>query len=332
MDLIDDLALFIRVVDAGGMSAAARAGHHSTQFVSQRLQRLEARLGLRLLHRTTRQVQLTEAGERFLARARALVEDAEALVADMGAEGGAIAGTLRLTLPASFGHRHVAPLLPTFLAAHPQLRLALLFSDQLVDLVAGGLDLGIRIGTLADSTLASRRLAPNRRLLCASPAYLARAGTPQRPEALAAHDCLVLVDGSERQDLWRLYGPGGAECRVRVSGRVEANHGGALREAALGGLGIALKSTWDVADDLVAGRLVPVLADWQPEPTAIWAVFPQRRHLPPRVSACIDFLATRFGPQPPWEQVLAGAGATAGAAGAAGAAATETAAVRHRPA
>lgn len=305
MDLIDDLALFVRVLDAGGLSAAARELGLSTQRVSQRLQQLEARLGVRLLHRTTRRLQATEAGERFRERARTLVEDAEALLADLNAERGSIGGTLRLTLPASFGQRHVAPLLPEFLALHPQLALSLRFSDRLVDLVAHGLDLGIRIGTLADSTLASRRLATNRRLLCASPAYLARAGTPQRPEELTAHECLVLVDGSERQDDWRLYGPGQRECRVRVRGRLEADHGGALREAALGGLGIALKSTWDVAEDLAAGRLLPVLADWQPQPSAIWAVFPQRRHLPPRVPACIDFFAARFGPVPPWERLLA---------------------------
>lgn len=287
------------------MSAAARALGLSTQIVSQRVQRLEARIGVRLLHRTTRQLQPTEAGERFLHQARALVEDAGALLAGFSAERDRITGTLRMTLPASFGQRHVAPLLPEFLALHPQLALSLRFSDRLVDLVAGGLDLGIRIGTLTDSTLASRRLAANRRLLCASPAYLARAGQPQNPEALSAHECLVLVDGSERQDDWRLFGPGGRECRVRVRGRLEADHGGALREAALGGLGIALKSTWDVAADLAAGRLLPVLPDWQPEPTAIWAVFPQRRHLPPRVSACIEFFAARFGPLPPWERMLA---------------------------
>ncbi|HMV38028.1 MAG TPA: LysR family transcriptional regulator, partial [Plasticicumulans sp.] len=203
------MALFVCVVEAGGMSAAARALGLSTQIVSQRVQRLEARIGVRLLHRTTRQLQPTEAGERFLRQARALVEDAGALLAGFSAERDRITGTLRMTLPASFGQRHVAPLLPEFLALHPQLALSLRFSDRLVDLVAGGLDLGIRIGTLTDSTLASRRLAANRRLLCASPAYLARAGQPQDPEALSAHECLVLVDGSERQDDWRLFGPGG---------------------------------------------------------------------------------------------------------------------------
>ncbi|WP_439669383.1 Transcriptional regulator, LysR-family [Cupriavidus necator] len=302
MDRIGDIGLFLRVLDLGSISAAARSLDLSVAVASQRLQRLERELGVRLLHRTTRRLHATPEGAVLAEQGRALVDDLEALGTSLRQAGTGVSGTLRVTTSSSFGRLYISPLLPEFLALHPGLTLSVNLTDNVLDLVSAGFDLAIRIGALDDSTLVARRLANNRRLLCAAPDYLRRRGTPRTPQDLARHDCLVLVGSQGRQDVWRLGDGAGGEIAVRVRGRIEANTGELLSDAALAGFGIALHSTWHVCADLRAGRLVQVLPDYPLADTGIYAVMPQRRLVPPRVRAFVDFLAGRFGDNPPWEQ------------------------------
>lgn len=304
MDRIGDISLFLRVLDTGSISAAARSLDLSVAVASQRLQRLERELGVRLLHRTTRRLHATPEGVVLAEQGRALVQDLEALGSSLRQAGAGISGTLRVTTSASFGRQYISPLLPEFLALYPGVSLSISLTDHVLDLVSAGFDLAIRIGALEDSALVARRLADNHRLLCASPDYLRRHGTPRTPHDLAHHECLVLVGSQGRQDVWRLGDGAGGEVAVRVRGRVEANTGELLSDAAIAGFGIALHSTWHVCDDLRAGRLVPVLPDYPLAATGIHAVMPQRRLVPPRVRAFVDFLAERFGEHPPWEARL----------------------------
>jgi DNA-binding transcriptional LysR family regulator len=300
-DRLDDLALFLRVLDQGSISAAARSLDLSVAVASQRLKRLERDLGVRLLHRTTRRLHPTPEGLQLAGQGRALVEDLEALTSGLrdGAEG--VGGTLRVTISAAFGREYISPLLPGFMARYPRLRVYAHLSDEMVDLVGAGFDLAIRIGTLDDSSLVARRLASNRRLLCASPDYLRRHGRPRTPGDLARHECVLLAG----QDLWRLTGRDGREHLVHVRGRLETTLGELIRDAVLAGQGIAQHSLWHVHEELRAGRLEVVLPEYTLPEGAVWAVTPQRRMVPPRVRAFVDFLAAEFGENPPWERALA---------------------------
>lgn len=301
MDRLDDIALFLRVLDLGSISAAARSLDLSVALASQRLKRLEQQLGVRLLHRTTRRLHPTAEGTALAERGRALVDDLEALTGELRRGGGEATGTLRVTASASFGRQYLSPLLPAFLARYPNVRINLDLSDLMKDLVSSGYDLAVRIGALEDSNLVARKIATNRRVLCASPDYLARHGTPQAPDDLERHECLVLVGSQGRQDVWRMSDHNGREVAVRVGGRFECNFGEALRDAAVGGLGIALHSTWHVCDDLRSGRLRQVLPACSVAESGIHAVMPQRRLVPLRVRAFVDFLCERFA-EPPWER------------------------------
>ncbi|RPE77305.1 LysR family transcriptional regulator [Vulcaniibacterium tengchongense] len=301
MDRIGDIALFLRVLDLGSISAAARSLDLSVAVASQRLKRLERELGVRLLHRTTRRLHATPEGAALAEQGRPLVEDLEALASGLRQAGTEVAGTLRVTASASFGRQYISPLLPEFLARHPRVTLSLDLNDQLLDLVSAGVDLAVRIGALDDSSLVARKLAVNRRVICAAPDYLRRRGVPRTPQELAEHDCILLVGRQGRQDVWRLGDGRGGEIAVRVRGRFESNYGEALRDAAVAGLGIALHSTWHACDDLRSGRLMQLLPEYPIADTGIYAVMPQRRLVPPRVRAFVDFLAERFA-SPPWEQ------------------------------
>jgi len=304
MDRIGDLTLFLRVLDLGSISAAARSLDLSVAVASQRLKRLEETLGVRLLHRTTRQLQLTPEGSALAEQGRPLVQDLEALTSGLQQSANEISGTLRVTVPASFGRLYISRWLPEFLERYPRLRLHLDLADQMLDLVSEGFDLAIRIGALVDSSLVAQRLAQNQRVLCASPDYLQRRGRPKTPDDLAAHDCLLLVGSHGTSDAWQLRGPDGSEATVRVQGRMESNFGEVIRDAALAGLGIALHSTWHVCEDLRTGRLQQVLPRYHLPDSAIYAVMPQRRLVLPRVRAFVDFLVDRFGTVPPWEAHL----------------------------
>jgi DNA-binding transcriptional LysR family regulator len=301
MDRIGDIGLFLRVLDLGSISAAARALDLSVAVASQRLKRLERELGVPLLHRTTRQLHATPEGAILAEQGRALIEDLEALSGSLKQAGTQVAGTLRITTAASFGRQYISPLLPEFMARHPGLNLSINLTDHLLDLVSAGIDVAIRIGTLDDSTLVARKIAHNRRVLCASPEYLRRHGTPRRPEDLARHECLLQSGTRGRQDLWRMSDGAGGEIAVRVHGRIESNFGELLSDAALAGLGIAQHSVWHVWRELRDGRLVQVLPDYPIPDTGIYAVMPQRRLVPPRVRAFVDFLAQTLGDNPPWD-------------------------------
>lgn len=308
MDRLDDLLLFLRVLDQGSISAAARSLDISVAVASQRLQRLERGMGVRLLQRTTRRLHPTAEGRLLAEQGRALVEDLDALTNDLRQSAGSVAGTLRVTMSAAFGREYISPLLPEFLARHPKLRLYAHLSDEMVDVVGAGFDLAIRIGALNDSSLVARKLAANRRVLCASPDYLRRHGSPRTPAELARHEC-VLLSG---QDVWRLVDRRGHEHAVRVQGRFETTLGEAVRDAVLAGQGIGLHSQWHVHAELAAGRLEPVLPDYRLPESGIWAVTPERRMMPPRVRAFTEFLLEKLGDPPPWERSAAKATAKRG--------------------
>lgn len=297
MTHLEDLDIFARVVATGSMSAAGRALGLSPAVISKRIKRLEDRLGTRLLQRTTRQISLTEAGEGFHARIRSVlgaIEEAEAFVSGRS---GQAQGTLKISAPTSFGRQHIAPHLVPFMRAHPELTINLMLSDDFTDIVAGGFDLAVRIGDLSDSSLVARRLAPVRRLLCAAPAYLEKHGMPERIEDLARHILLP----AHNHDAWRLEGPDGA-ITYRPEGPLTTNSSEVIREAVISGLGIALRSTWDIGRELKEGRLVQVLPAYEGSKTlALSAVYPSRQFLPVKVRLFIDYLAGLYGPVPYWE-------------------------------
>ncbi len=296
------MAIFVRIIATGSLSAAAREFGLSTAVVSRRLAAMEARLGARLLNRTTRTVRLTDEGAAYheaCARILAEVEEADSAVSAGRAEP---RGPLKVALPASFGHQHIAPLIPQFAALYPKIQLALSLSDRAVNIVEEGFDLAIRIAELEDSALAARKLAPNRRVVCASPDYLRRYGTPRKPEDLASHNFLVTTWGHDFSMSLDYKGPDGKPGTVRVSGRYACDNWEVLREWALAGLGVALKSTWDVRRHLEDGSLVALCPGYSFDTdVAIYAVYPHRRNLPAKTRVFIDFLVESFGPEPYWD-------------------------------
>jgi DNA-binding transcriptional LysR family regulator len=299
MDHLGDLDVFARVVSAKGMSAAGRELNLSPAVISKRIRRLEERLGVRLLQRTTRQIALTEAGQGFYERVITIlssVEEAEAWVT-RGRD--TVRGVLRVSAPTSFGRMHIAPYLNRFLERYGAVTVDLVLSDAMVDLVGDGFDLAIRIADLEDSSFVARRLAPSHRILCAAPSYLARSGTPTSIGQLADHQ-LISHAGPE----WRLDGPEGP-VQVRVHGPLRTNSSEVVREALLGGVGIALRSTWDIGPELKSGLLVQVLPEYSgSRRVAIHAVYPSRRHLDQKVRAFVDFLHGIYGQTPYWDQGL----------------------------
>jgi DNA-binding transcriptional LysR family regulator len=295
-----EMAVFSKVVAAGSLSAAARELGLSPALISRRLAGLEARLGVRLINRTTRSLRLTDEGAGYYdtcTRVLAEIEEADAAVSAGRVEP---QGAIKVAMPASFGHRHVAPLIPEFASRYPQVRLALSLSDRNVNVIDEGFDLAIRIAHLEDSSLAARRLAPNRRVVCASPAYLERHGTPLTPQDLAQHNCLTANDFVMS---WDYKEPDGRAGSVRVTGRYACDNWEVLREWALAGMGVALKSTWDVHRHLEDGSLVSVCPGYTfGSDVAIYAVYPHRRFLPAKTRVFIEFLAASFGPEPYWDQ------------------------------
>ena len=268
--------------------------------VSYRLTKLEQRLGTRLLHRTTRRLVLTEDGSEYLLHVQRLIGELEKAEAAVSRRDEVPQGTLKITMPSSFGRQHIAPVMPKFLKRYPQVRLNLMLSDEHVDIMDEGLDLSVRICELKDSEFIARKLALDHRVVCASPEYLARCGTPHTPADIAAHNCLVLA----QQPFWTFSGPNGLE-RIKVAGNFVCNNGEAIRDAALSGLGLALKATWDVAGSIKTGRLVTVLDDCPiASNTAIWAVYPSRRSVPAKVTAFVSFLKEHFDSQPHWDSLL----------------------------
>jgi DNA-binding transcriptional LysR family regulator len=292
---LDDLtlvAVFVRVVELRSFSAAARALGTTTSAVSKRIARLEDRLGARLLSRTTRRLSLTEAGSALFARGSRILAELEAAELEVGRHSDRPHGTLRVNGPVVFGERHVAPLLPEFLATYPEVQLDLSLSDRYVDVVEEGWDAVIRIGRPVDSGLVARRLGTARLVVCAAPSYLERRGVPEEPSDLLAHNCLRYTMAQARSE-WTFRAPDGAARALAVSGNLRCDHGGAMHAAVRAGLGIAMLPTFIVDDDLRSGALVELLRDRVASEVVINLVWPAGRHAQPKVKAFADFLAAR---------------------------------------
>jgi DNA-binding transcriptional LysR family regulator len=293
VDLLDVLA-FVRVVETGAFSRAAERMGMAKSIVSRRVARLEEQLGARLLTRSAQGAGPTDVGQAYFERAAnilAELEAAEEVVAEAVTQ---IAGPVRLSAPLSFGVMHLAPALAEFAAAHPRVELDISFEDKAVDLIAGGYDLALRIGSLKDSALIARRIAPVRKVPVASPAYLERRGRPEHPRDLAAHDILLYSN-----ETWR-FRVGKAWEHVRGRPRLRADNGEMLRAAAIAGLGICILPSFIAAPAFEAGELEPLLRDFPLEEGALHAVMPSRATTA-RVRALVEFLAARFGPEPSWD-------------------------------
>lgn len=284
---------FARVVELGSFARAADRLGISTSVCSRQVAELEAHLDARLLNRTTRTLSLTEAGREFHARCLPLLADLEEAEAAAHAGSGRARGTLRITSSVNFGLRHLSPLIAPFQTRHPDVRLDISLSDRMVDLVEEGFDVAVRIGASQSTSLIAKKLGDTRMVTCASPAYLKRFGTPVIPAQLAAHNCLLYEYLPNRGE-WRFVDRDGSEQRVRVSGSVQTNNGDMLARAAAEGLGICCEPDFIVADEIAAGRLVPILTGFEPPSTAIHAMYPSRRHLSAKVRAFVDFIAAEY--------------------------------------
>ncbi|WP_333833325.1 LysR family transcriptional regulator [Rubrimonas sp.] len=300
MDRLSEMEAFIRVVDLGGFTDAARKMGVSKSAVSKHVSSLEARLGARLLNRTTRRVSPTEIGLAYYDRARRVLDDAAEADAMAASMQETPRGELRVSAPLSFGVRRLAPAVASFLRAYPDVSARVSLDDRFVELVAEGFDLAVRVGALPDSTLMARKLAETDLLLIASPAYLARRGAPQSLDDLAEHDLLHysnLASGA----MWKLRGAHGEEKQVRALGRLTMNNGDALLRAAIDGLGVVLSPAFICADALREGEVVEILPQARPEPLGVWAVHPAGRFPQPKLRAFIDHLAESFrGAGPGW--------------------------------
>ncbi|TMJ16553.1 MAG: LysR family transcriptional regulator [Alphaproteobacteria bacterium] len=310
VDLLDVLA-FVRVVETGAFSRAAERMGMSKSILSRRVARLEEQLGARLLTRSASGAQPTDVGQAYFERASNVLvelEAAEEVVAEAVTQ---VAGPLRLSAPLSFGVLHLAPALAEFAEMHPRVELDISFEDKAVDLIAGGFDLAVRIGSLKDSALVARRIAPVRKVAVASPAYLERRGRPEQPRDLAGHDILVYAN-----EQWR-FRVGDRWEHVRGTPRLRADNGEMLRAAAVAGLGICILPSFIAAPGFEAGTLEPLLRDFPMEEGALHAVMPPGRAVTARVRALVEFLVGRFGPEPSWDpcwMAHGGAGLDLGAA------------------
>ena len=292
MDKFTEMQTLVAVVEQGSFVNAAEALYLSKAAVSRHLAQLEARLGVRLLHRTTRRLSLTAEGEVFYARCKALLAGIDEAEAEVTERGGEAVGWVRINAPLTFGILHLAELWGAFKAQHPRVSLDVTLADRFVDLVEEGYDLAIRIGQLAGSSLIARQLATTRLVLCASPQYLAHAGTPHHPDELAEHE-LLAYSYIDSGDEWLFTGPDGP-VTVRVAPTMRTNNGDTCRVAALLHQGIILQPTFLVGPDIEAGRLVEVLPQYRSIVLGIHAVYPTRKHLLPKVRLLIDFLVESF--------------------------------------
>ena len=304
LDRLTGLEVFAKVAAVGSLSAAGRAMGMSQTMVTKHIAALEARLGIKLFHRTTRRLSITEAGRNYLEASERILADIEAADAAVTADRVEPRGLLRLNVPVAFGTRQIAPLLSEFAQRHPLVTVELGLNDRLVDLADEGWDLAIRIGSLSNSSLIARRIAPCRTVVCAAPSYLAARGKPRSVSSLAEHNCLgYTLSSVTGVDRW-VFGAKG-DAIISVSGNLRANNGEALRTAAIAGQGLAYLPTFIVADDLRAGTLVALELD---QPTVefggIYAVFLPDRHPAAKLRAFIDFIANRFAPEPPWDRKL----------------------------
>ena len=299
MDKLKALESFVSVATRGSLTAAANAEGVAPAIMGRRLDALEEKLGVKLLVRTTRRITLTHEGSAFLEDCQRVLADLANAEASVSAGGVKASGHLRITAPAGFGRRHVAPLVPRFRAQHADVTISLNLSDRVVDLAGEGYDCAVRVGDLPDSSLVSVRLADNRRLCVASPAYLQRAGVPRHPSELARHACLVLSSDASQTRGWA-FRIDGELTHLRPTGRLDCTDGQVLHAWCLEGLGLAWRSAWEVEADLSAGRLLSVLDDFAAPPNGIYAVFPRSRHLPLRVRLWVEHLRAHYARPSYW--------------------------------
>lgn len=294
---IEHLKLFVRLASSQSISMAGHELGLSPAVASAHINKLEEGLGVRLVHRTTRKVSLTEEGQAFLPYAEEVLASVEAARSAVGVGHGNPTGTLRVTAPASFGRMHLIPALKGFMQQYPDLTVDFRFSDSIIDMVEGGFDVAIRVAELKDSTLVARKLAPDRRIVVASPEYLEKFGTPKHPQDLANHECIILMG----MDNW-VFKTSDSALSVRTSGRFRTDNGDAMRDATIDGLGISINSIWSVYQQLQRGELVEILPDYPLAMDAsIWAVYPSSRLIALKVRAFIDYFAEHFGHPIYWE-------------------------------
>ena len=304
MDHLKQLETLVSVAAKGSLTAAAPHEGVAPAVIGRRIDALEERLGVKLLVRTTRRLSLTHEGSAFLEDCQRILADLASAEASVSAGGVKASGHLRITAPAGFGRRHVAPLVPRFLELLPEVSLSLNLSDRIVDIVHEGYDCAVRVGDLPDSSLVSVRLADNRRLCVAAPAYLQRVGTPQHPSALMQHECLVLSSEASQSRGWA-FTIDGQVVHLRPRGRLDCSDGQVLHAWCLQGLGLAWRSTWEVEQHIASGQLVEVLAPFAAPPNGIQALVPQRKHLPLRVRLWIDHLKQAYGDAGYWRSPTA---------------------------
>lgn len=303
MDRFNEIETFIRVVDTGSITRAAQRLGVAKSAVSRRIAELERRLGAQLVTRTTRRLTVTETGQAFYERARHVLADlieAESSVADTD---GDLSGTLRIAAPVTFGLIHLTPILTEFMQQHPAVTVDVDFSDRHVDLIEDRFDIAVRIGRLNDSSLIARRLGPIHQIVCASPTYLAYHGTPATPDDLAAHHCLhYSLDPQGRH--WHYTAPDGTSGEITVGAHAIASNGEFLRDAAIAGQGITRLPTFMIYRAVTAGKLIPILTDYQWVEIGLHALYPPTRRLARRVRAFVDLLAARFPQEPCWDQCM----------------------------
>lgn len=302
MNRLLEMEVFVRVVDAGSISAAAESMDMAKSAVSRRLGELESRLGVQLLNRTTRRLSLTAAGDEFYGRCYTVLSDVAEAESEVSADRGTIEGRIRVAAPLSFGLEHLAPALDGFMQAHPKLILELDFNDRIVDLLGEGFDLAIRIAQLSDSSFVARNLAPIRNVICASPAYWDEHGRPAHPDDLKQHQSLRYTLVPHRS--WHYTAKDGNRGSVTLPSRISANNGAYLSEVAASGAGVVRMPLFVVYKLIESKALEPVLLDYQWGDLSAWAVYPKTRHLPYRVRALIETLANTFGSTPYWERCL----------------------------
>ena len=301
MDKLGDIDLFVRVIKNEGLAAAGREVGLSPARMTARINGLEERYGVRLLNRTTRRISLTDEGRKFYVSCERILAEVEQAEISLQTGQTSFTGELRITAPSDLGQQHIAPVLSKFVEEHPGITPYLYLSDSVVDLVGNGFDLGIRFGSLKDSTLIARRLASNRRVLCASPDYLKRKGIPVLPKELTQHDCLTMVRMAEPLTTWHFQGMDGNRS-ISIQGTRSSNDGALIRRWAIEGAGIALKSYWDIAEDLKAKRLVMIMDNYQYDfnrtgakgEADLHVIYPNRKFISQRTSAFIDALKLHF--------------------------------------
>lgn len=293
MNTLSDLAFFVVLARQPSLAAAAQQLGITPPNVSRRLAALEQRLGLRLLNRTTRRLSLTIEGQSYLEKGEQILLDLQGLEQSLAGEHDTPKGLLRINATFGFGRRHLAPLIADFARDFPEVALQLELSDRPLDLTEHALDIGIRFGTPPDARVVAKRIAHNRRLLCASPAYLAKHGIPSTPQQLVDHQCIVIRENTQTYNNWQLRNAS-QQIMVKVDGRLSTNHGEIAVDWALAGHGIVLRSEWDIAAYLRDGQLCRILAPWVGEIADIHAIYPQRHYVPAKTRAFLDFLSERF--------------------------------------